>query len=171
LKDNNFTPENHVEYKYIELSDIVKFGNITSCTVAQGADLPTRARQTVEMDDVIISSIEGSLDSCALVTKEYNNALCSTGFYVINSEKINSQTLLVLFKSEPMQNILKQNCSGTILTAINKTSFKHILLPLIETEIQQQIAALIEKSFVLRAESEQLLNKAEKMVEHEIEKS
>jgi restriction endonuclease S subunit len=53
-----------------------------------------------------------------------------------------------------MQNILKQNCSGTILTAINKVEFQNIPVPLIENKIQCQIAKLIEKSFTLRRESE-----------------
>ncbi|MDR1615885.1 MAG: hypothetical protein LBR98_02600, partial [Syntrophomonadaceae bacterium] len=57
LKDSNFTPEDNVEYKYIELSDIGKSGDITSCTIAQGVELPTRARRAVNTHDVIISSI------------------------------------------------------------------------------------------------------------------
>ncbi|GHT10804.1 hypothetical protein FACS189426_11720 [Bacteroidia bacterium] len=169
-KDDNYVPVDNQEYKYIELSDVGKTGNITGCTVAQGIDLPTRARRRVNVNDVIISSIEGSLESCALITKDYDNALCSTGFYVINSSKINSETLLVLFKSELMQNILKQNCSGTILTAINKTEFQNIPVPLIDNTIQQQIAGLIEESFALRRESERLLEEAKGLVEREIEK-
>ncbi|MDR1180366.1 MAG: restriction endonuclease subunit S, partial [Bacteroidales bacterium] len=169
VKDLNFTPEHDTEYKYIELSNIGNSGEITDCTVAQGAELPTRARLTVKANDVIISSIEGSLSSCALVTEEYDNALCSTGFYVINSYQINSETLLVLFKSEPIQNILKQNCSGTILTAVNKTGVQNIPIPLVDKEIQREITTLIKKSFVLRAESERLLDEAKEMVEREIE--
>ena len=169
LKDNNFTPKETIEYQYIELSDIGKSGNITGCTLAKGNELPSRARRKVNTNDVIISSIEGSLESCALITEDYDNALCSTGFYVINSRGINSATLLVLFKSEVMQNILKQNCSGTILTAINKTDFLQIPVPLIDDKIQQQIAKLIEESFRLRGESERLLEEAKEMVEREIE--
>ena len=170
LKDNNFTPEETKEYQYIELADIGKSGNITGCTIAQGNDLPSRARRKVNANDVIISSIEGSLDSCALVTGDYDNALCSTGFYIVNSEKINSETLLVLFKSEVMQNILKQGCSGTILTAINKTEFQNIPIPIIDFPTQEKISALIQESFALRKESERLLVDAKEMVEREIEK-
>jgi len=170
LKDSNFTPKEATEYKYIELSDIGKSGNITGCTLACGSELPSRARRKVSANDVIISSIEGSLESCALVTEDYNNALCSTGFYVINSESINSETLLVLFKSEVMQNILKQGCSGTILTAINKTEFLQIPVPLIDKGVQSKIASQIEESFSLRRESERLLEEAKEMVEREIER-
>jgi type I restriction enzyme S subunit/type I restriction enzyme M protein len=70
-----------------------------------------------------------------------------------------------------MQNILKQNCSGTILTAINKTEFLQIPVPLINIKIQQEIAGLIGESFRLRRESEGLLEEAREMVEREIEKN
>ena len=169
LSDKNFNPEDNTEYNYIELADIGKSGEITGCTTALGNELPSRARRKVFTKDVIISSIEGSLSSCAMVTEEYNNALCSTGFYVINSDKINSETLLVLFKSEPMQNILKQNCSGTILTAINKVEFQNIPVPIIDYNIQEKIAALVEESFKLKKQSEQLLETAKRAVEVAIE--
>jgi restriction endonuclease S subunit len=169
VKDSNYIPNDTTEYKYIELADIGNSGNITGCTVAKGSDLPTRARRIVKTNDVIISSIEGSLESCALITKEYDGALCSTGFYVINSDRINSETLLVLFKSELLQNILKQRCSGTILTAINNNEFSSVPLPLIDEETQQQIASLVSESFSLRLESERLLKEAVEMVEREIE--
>jgi restriction endonuclease S subunit len=68
-----------------------------------------------------------------------------------------------------MQNILKQNCSGTILTAINKTEFQNLPIPLIENKIQIQIAELIKKSVYLCSESKRLLNEAKDMVEREIE--
>lgn len=169
LKDNNFNPDKIKEYQYIELSDIGNAGNIMSCTLAKGEELPSRARRLVQANDVIISSIEGSLNSCALVTNNYTDALCSTGFYVINSDKINSETLLVLFKTEVMQNILKQNCSGTILTAINKSEFQNIPIPIIDYAIQQEIATLVEESFRLKQESDELLETAKRAVELAIE--
>jgi restriction endonuclease S subunit len=170
LKDENFNPADETEYKYIELANVGKTGNITGSITEKGRNLPSRARRKVRTNDVIVSSIEGSLESCALITTEYDNALCSTGFYVVNSDKINSETLLVLYKSELLQQLLKQNCSGTILTAINKNEFQSIPIPLINNEIQQQIALLVSESFALRSESEKLLQEAKGMVEREIEK-
>ena len=168
-KDINYTPKDNTEYKYIELANIGKTGDIKGCTIAIGSELPTRARRKVNTNDVIISSIEGSLDSCALVTEEYDNALCSTGFYIISSNKINSETLLVLFKSEPIQNILRKGCSGTILTAINKTEFQNIPIPIIDKQIQEKIASLVSESFMLKKQSEQLLEIAKRAVEIAIE--
>jgi restriction endonuclease S subunit len=169
VKDKNFNPSEKIEYKYIELANIGKSGEILGCTIDYGSELPTRARRKVNTNDVIISSIEGSLESCALVTKEYDNALCSTGFYVVKSEKLNPETLLVLFKSEPIQALLKKGCSGTILTAISKTELERIPLPLIDTKTQNKIKEQINKSFELKNQSEHLLEVAKTAVEIAIE--
>ncbi|WP_267349859.1 restriction endonuclease subunit S [Gilliamella sp. B3804] len=171
LKNDNYLPNDETQYRYIELSNIGNNGEVTGCTVNFGKELPSRARRIVKEGDVLISSIEGSLSSCALVTKEYDGVICSTGFYVVNSKKINSETLLILFKSELMQNLLKQGCSGTILTAINNDEFKNLLLPVIDDNTQQTIASLIQQSSKLKKQSEQLLEVAKKAVEIAIEQN
>lgn len=169
IKDSNFAPINGVQYKYIELADIGKLGEIIGCNKQIGEELPTRARRIVHKGDVIVSSIEGSLDSCALVTDEYDGALCSTGFYVLKSHQHNPETLLTLFKSLPIQNLMKKGCSGTILTAIGKSEFEKIPIPLIRQEVQDEIAKHVKKSFELRMEAMQLLENAKLTVETTIE--
>lgn len=169
IKDGNFAPIDGVQYKYIELADIGKSGEITGCNEQTGEELPTRARRIVHKGDVIVSSIEGSLDSCALVTDEYDGALCSTGFYVLKSHLINPETLLVLFKSLPVQSLMKKGCSGTILTAIGKSEFEKIPIPLIRQEVQDEIAKHIQKSCELRMEAMQLLENAKLTIETAIE--
>lgn len=169
IKDNNFTPFSGVQYKYIELANIGKSGEITGCDIQYGENLPTRARRLVHQGDVIVSSIEGSLGSCALVTDEYDGALCSTGFYVLQSHQHNPETLLTLFKSLPIQNLMKKGCSGTILTAIGKSEFEKIPIPLIRKEVQEEIAKHVQKSFELRKEAMQLLENAKLTVETVIE--
>ena len=166
LKDTNYTPKDNQTYRYIELSNIGNSGEITGTSLDSGCNLP---RRKVSKNDVIVSSIEGSLASCAIVSEQYHHALCSTGFYVVSSEKINSETLLMLFKSEPIQQLLKQGCSGTILTAINKDEFLNIPLPLVDANIQTQIADLIRQSDRLRQESQALLEEAKRKVEQAIE--
>ena len=169
LNDENYTPRDSQEYDYIELSNIGKSGEITGSTRALGKELPSRARRKVRSNQVMISSIEGSLQSCAIVLPHYDNALCSTGFYVLSSDQINAETLLVLFKSPLMQQILKKNCSGTILTAINKEELLNIPLPIIDEKIQIQIANYIQQSNGLREQAKMLLAQAKSNVEWEIE--
>jgi type I restriction enzyme S subunit len=58
---------------------------------------------------------------------------------------------------------------GTSYPVIKDEDILNLPIPLIDKEIQQQIAELIEKSFALRRESERLLEEAKEMVEKEIE--
>lgn len=171
VKSEKYKPEDDRTYKYIELANIGSSGEITGCTQELGKNLPTRARRQVNTGDVIISSIEGSLESCAIIPEEYDGALCSTGFYVLKSDKINSETLLVLFKSELMQQILKRNCTGTILTSLNKKDFEKIKIPIIERNIQQIVKEKITESFSQRNQSKSLLETAKQAVEIAIEKN
>ena len=169
IKDTNFNPDAETEYQYIELANIGNSGEITDCMVEQGEDLPTRARRKVAAGDVIVSSIEGALESIALITEEYDNALCSTGFHVVQSDVLNSKVLLVLLKSMVGQLQLKKGCSGTILTAINKEEFSKIAIPKIKAERQVEIEQKVIESFNLRNRAKDLLEHAKHAVEIAIE--
>lgn len=169
LHDKNFNPDEEKTYQYIELADVGQSGDISDVTIQHGSDLPTRARRLVKAGQVIVSSVEGSLQSCALITDEYDGALCSTGFYVLDSDCINPETLLVLFKSKPIQALMKQRCSGTILTAISKDELFSMPLPMIDDDIQKEIAAKVQETFMLRKQSKQLLEYAKQAVEMAIE--
>lgn len=171
IKDKNFMPKEDVTYKYIELANISANGNINSFIEAIGKELPARARRKVNSGDVIVSSIEGSLSSVALISYDLDNALCSTGFFVINSDKINSETLLVLLKSPIGQLQLKKGCSGTILTAISNDEFKRIVLPEISADTQEEIKRKITEMYNTKASSKRLLDIAKRGVEMAIEKS
>lgn len=169
LYDNNFVPNPNNSYRYIEIANIGLAGEISAVDTLAGGELPTRARRQVRAGQVIISSIEGSLPSCALVTEEYDGCLCSTGFYVVDSEKMNAETLLILFKSRPIQELMRQRCSGTILTNISKEVFLSMPLPVIRDEIQKRIAYKVQEVVALRRKSEQMLDCAVRAVEMAIE--
>lgn len=169
LYDKSFNPDEKKTYQYIELADVGQSGDISDVGTQYGSDLPKRARRIVKSGQIIVSSIEGSLQSCALITDEYDGALCSTGFYVLDSDSINSETLLVLFKSEPVQALMKQRCSGTILTAISKDELLSMPLPMIDEGVQEKIAVKVQESFALRKQSKQLLEYAKRAVEMAIE--
>ncbi|MCM1157322.1 MAG: hypothetical protein NC300_02345 [Bacteroidales bacterium] len=169
IYDKNYNPDKNVEYRYLELSNIGVLGEIIGCTTLYGSDLPTRARRIVNSGNVIISSIEGSLQNCALITEEYDKALCSNGFFVLESSYINSETLLVLLKSWPVQSLLKRACSGTILTAYGIEELKNIPLPIIDKAEQLKIAQLIKESLALRKKSDLLISKSKRIIEKAIE--
>ena len=161
--------EAETEERYVELADIGANGEITGCMSATFGELPSRARQRIETGQVIVSSIEGSLDKCALVTTEYDKALCSTGFHRFRSAKINAETMLLLFKSWPIQQLMKRGCSGTILCGILPGELANVPLPLVDSKVQSDLADKVQSSFASRTESKRLLDLAKYAVETAIE--
>ena len=165
INDKNFSPEDEKKYQYIELANITKNGGVADCMIEKGGLLPTRARRNVSTDNLVVSSIEGSLSSIALIDKNYDQALCSTGFHVIKSEVINSESLLILLKSLVGQLQLKKGCSGTILSAIEKREFGDIILPKIKNDLQANIQKIVRKAFTLKKQQELVLERAKNAIE------
>jgi len=165
IYDKNYIPDNEVKYRYIELSNVDNNTEISNVEEITGSELPTRARRLVKKGQVIVSSIEGSLNSCTIIDEEFDGAICSNGFFVIDSDYINSECLLIILKSKIMQSLLKQQCTGTILTCINKEDFKKIEIPILDEKLQNNIASKLREAFRIRKESKQCLETAQKVVE------
>lgn len=169
IKDRNYIPEDGCLYKYIELSNIGSNGSITGHTEALGKDLPSRARRIVRSGDLIVSSLEGSLNSCAIIPEKYDGAICSTGFYVLTPKDINVETALVLFKSQLMQALMTRVCSGSIMAGMNTDEFANLIVPKIDQHTQHVIAEIIQDCAQKREESIRLLELAKTAVEVAIE--
>ena len=169
IKDRNYIPEDGCLYKYIELANIGSDGSITGHTEALGEDLPSRARRIVRSGDLIVSSLEGSLNSCAIIPEKYDGAICSTGFYVLTPKDINVETALVLFKSQLMQPLMTRVCSGSIMAGMNTDEFANLIVPKIDQHTQHVIAEIIQDCAQKRDESIRLLDLAKTAVEVAIE--
>ncbi|MGC6517661.1 MAG: hypothetical protein ACON49_06500 [Candidatus Puniceispirillaceae bacterium] len=169
LRNKNYRPIAEKEYRYIELSNIGANGEITGFSKELGKKLPSRARRIVRKGDVIISSIEGSIDSVALISDKEDGALCSTGFHIAHSEIYNPETLLVLMKSIIGQLQLERGCNGTILTSISKGELNRLKLPEINEATQEQLKQLVQQMYDDRDATKRLLETAKRAVEIAIE--
>ena len=170
INNQNFIPKKNKVYKYLELANISISGNILGYTEETGENLPTRARRKVLTNDVIVSSVEGSLESVALIPEEYNNSLCSTGFHVLRSSTFSPECLFVFMKSILGQSLLKKGCRGTILPAIGEDEISQLPLPLLEDGLQKKINNKVSQAALAHQHSKNLLQTAKRAVEIAIEK-
>lgn len=163
------TPEK--TFRYIELANInSSLGIIDGASEVLGIEAPSRARRVLKERDVIVSSIGGSLNKVALVDKENEGSLASTGFFQFRSKEILPEVLLVLAKSVVLQMQLEKQVAGTILAAISNESLKNIVIPILPMGTQQKIADLVRQSHEARKKSKDLLEEAKRKVEEMIEK-
>ena len=157
-------------FKYVELSNINgSIGIIDGYTETSGREAPSRAKRVLKKGDVVVSTVEGSLGKVALVHKEQEGCLASTGFFQFRSEDLLPEVLLVIAKSFIFHNQLEQRCAGTILTAVPKDSIKDILVPILPKATQEKIAGLVRESHTARKKAKELLEEAKRTVEEFIE--
>lgn len=170
----DFDPTKYPEktFSYVELANIdASIGTIHSVNEIKGEEAPSRAKRILKDKDVVVSSVEGSLEKVALIDKEHNGCLASTGFFQFRPLDILPEVLLILSKTIVLQSQFKKKCSGTILTAVSKESLRDIIIPLLPFSTQQKIASLVQESHEGRRKAKELLEIAKKAVEIAIENS
>ncbi len=170
----DFNPSKYPDtsFKYVELADIdTSIGIIHSASGMKGEEAPSRARRILKKGDVIVSTVEGSLEKVALIDEEYEGSLASTGFFQFGTRGMNPEVLLVLSKSIVLQAQLKRECAGTILTAVPNESLKRIIIPIFPPNVQQVITKLVHQSHEARRKARDLLKEAKRKVEEAIEEA
>jgi restriction endonuclease S subunit len=145
-------------------------GTIDNFTPMQGKELPSRGRMLIKKDDVVMSSLNGSLSKIALITSDDKNIIGSTGFFVLRKKEYEPEVALVLLKSKPIQTLLGRQGQGTILSAIPKSSLSRVVLPKPNPTIQKKIKELVLTAHKEKEEAKALLEKAKRAVEIFVEK-
>lgn len=70
-------------YRYIEISDVTKYGLITNYIEDLFSNLPTRGEYQIHTGDVLVALNNSSRGTVVLVPKEFDNAICTSGFLVV----------------------------------------------------------------------------------------
>ncbi len=158
-------------YRYVDLGNInSSLGIIDGYEEVLGKEAPSRAKRALKAGDVIVSSVEGSLDKVALVSIDQEGYLASSGFFQFRSKTLLPEILLVIAKSLVLQMQLKKYCAGTILMAVPSDALAKMVIPTISKDVQQKIAGLVRQSHEARKRSKELLEEAKRKVEEMIEK-
>lgn len=80
--------------KYIEISDVTPYGLIVKHLEGKFGELPTRGEYQVKKGDVLVAINNSSRGTVVLVPKEYDNAICTSGFLVIRPKSVEQGKLL-----------------------------------------------------------------------------
>jgi len=162
----------HKEFDYIELSGINSFLGIVEKTESiLGIDAPNRARMLLEKNDIVVSSVEGSIGKVALINTDQDNLLGSTGFFVFDSNDIPSEYVLALMKSDVLGLQIKREATGSILAAVNSGSLKNIIVPNIPYEKITKIVSLVRNAHKNYEKSRQLFNMSIQSVDLALDKN
>lgn len=132
-------------FNYIDIESVEGgTGKIRNPKIILGKDAPSRARRVVHENDVIMSTVRPYLKAFAIVPKEYDNAICSTGFAVLTSRNsiLPSFLLNVLFSNQTITQCNKMMVGGQY-PALNQSQVSEIEVPLPPLPEQQHISEIL----------------------------
>lgn len=149
-------------YNYVEIADINSYtSEIINYSEMFGEDLPSRASYILKENDLIVAtsgnSIGTSKQSKALVTKEYQDCICTNGFTVMTARKISPYYLLKFFNSKAFLGQILKYKYGTAIPCISREHFENILIEIPEKSKMESIEQNIKKALKLREEAMALM--------------
>lgn len=134
--------ESHI-CKYVDIGNTEKqLGLILGYEEDVLINLPSRARQIMKENDILLPRPIGSAEGIIIVPKEYDGQLCSTGFIQIRPTNYDNAVLLwSILKSQVVQEQLFYLQSGSLQPEITpKTFMKRVLIPIpVNEKIQNNI--------------------------------
>ncbi len=133
------------KFFYIDIDSIENGrGVIKTAKKIIGKEAPSRARRLIHYNDVIMSTVRPYLKAFAIIPREYDNQICSTGFAVLTcKEKILPLYLLHTLFSKPVIEQCNKTMVGGQYPALNTSQVEKIKLPLPPLHEQKKIAEIL----------------------------
>lgn len=129
-------------FKYVDISSIdVVTGIIINPQELLGVEAPSRARKVIHEGDIIISTCRPTRGAIAIVPKELDNQICSTGFCVIRAKNgVSNKYLHFILRSAVVKEQFRKFSTGSSYPAILDDDVKKTVIPLPKKTVQVKIA-------------------------------
>ncbi|MDD3772575.1 MAG: restriction endonuclease subunit S [Weeksellaceae bacterium] len=159
---------------FYRVSDYNKFGlsqpdkELTNAFVTENKELITKLKPK---KDTILFSKDGSVGTAYLLREDLNGITSGAILHlqIKNTKEILPEYLTLALNSKLVQMQAERDAGGSIILHWRVSEIENVVVPIIPFDKQQQIAKMVEESFRLKTESEQLLETAKKAVEIAIE--
>ena len=134
-------------FKYVDISSIdVVTGIIINPQELLGEEAPSRARKVIREGDIIISTCRPTRGAIAIIPKELDNQICSTGFCVVRAKKgVSNKYLHFILRSAVVKEQFRKFSTGSSYPAILDDDVRKTVIPLPKKTIQTKIANKVHK--------------------------
>lgn len=115
-------------------------------------EAPSRARQVIAADDVLVSTVRPNLNAVARVHREFDGTIASTGFSVLRPkvDELNSSYLYHWVRTDEFVNKMMLSATGQSYPAVSDKIVKSSKIPLPPLEEQKRIAGILDQADALR---------------------
>jgi len=158
-------------FKYLTISDIdSRTGTLEDEKELKGFEAPNRARMHIKENDILVPYLSGSRKAVTIVPSAFDDAIATTGFYVLRPKEIVPEYLFLIMRSKIVQLQIEQKTSGAIMTSINKSDFEKIKIPIPPKKVQDRFGSKVREVFTELRNSEKIKKDVEEMVINKIVK-
>jgi len=154
---------------FIRVSNLTKFGLSEPDIYLDKATYYTEKLQPKK--DTILLSKDGSVGIAYKLEKDLEAITSGAILHLkVKDKEFLPDYLTLVLNSIVVKLQAERDASGAIIQHWKPSEIEKVVVPKLPMAIQQSIAEKIQQSFALKSECEQLLQRAKKMVENEIEK-
>lgn len=170
---NNYSDEG---LPFMRVADFSKFGltepnkNISAEFVSENKD---KINKLKPKKGTILFSKDGSVGTAYHLREDFNGITSGAILHltVKDESQIIPEYLTLALNSKVVQMQAERDAGGSIILHWRVGEIENVVVPIIDYDKQQQIADLVEQSFKLKKQSEQLLEVAKTAVEIAIEQN
>ena len=145
------------EFQYIDLTSVDRATHaITGASTITSDNAPSRAQQIVREGDVIFGTTRPMLKRCAVITREFDGQICSTGFCVLRPDNniVLTNFLFHLIGTDDFYAYVEANERGASYPAIPDNVVKKFRVPIPSLEVQREIVKVLDNFTALEAQLE-----------------
>ena len=162
------TPNFSDKINYIDIASVDnQKKKIVSMQLMEYSEAPSRARQIVQYNDVLVSTVRPNLNAIAIVNTENEDypLVASTGYCVLRCKpQLNPKYLFYFCQSPAFITSMASQATGASYPAVNSSIVRNEEIPFCSTEMQYRIVAIFEAIDQLISKRHQQLEKLDTLV-------
>ena len=146
------------EFIYIDVSGVNnKSFTIENTMLLKGINAPSRARKLIKNGDVIFATIRPTLRRIAIIPKECDGQICSTGYFVFRGkEQVNNKLLFYFLLTNSFNEKMKKLQKGASYPAVTDKEVKEQVISFPKSLLKQR--TIVAKLDSLSEETKKLEN-------------
>ncbi|MDA9747086.1 restriction endonuclease subunit S [Prochlorococcus sp. AH-736-M13] len=150
-KVNKLDPKTYFDENYFKYIDLGSISQSKKCieriALIKTNEAPSRARQLIRSNDVLVSTVRPNLNGVARISSEHDGAIASTGFCVLRpkADLLDSKYLFHWVCSYNFVRDMSHKATGASYPAVSDKIVKDSKIPLPPLDEQRRIAKILDK--------------------------
>ena len=135
------------EIEYIDISSIDNASNtVMETTRYKVSGAPSRAQQCVRNGDILVSTVRPVNRNIAVITKDLDNLVASTGFCVLRPKEGYREYLLSIVKSDVYTERMCDKASGGLYPAVNNSDVFSYEIHIPEERVAEKVSSIYKQA-------------------------